>query len=826
MFSASSSMALEIAYVFVEQLFSDKAYPYFVPSEFSGMVKVGSRVLVSFGRGEKKKERLGFVKSVSERGDEAPVGEILDVFDDGNPALSPLLMRLAEWIADYYIAYPIEAILATLPAALRIRPKETVLLREFSLRAPDEKIVKTELRRAIMQVLEREKKLTVKQLERRVGSKHLRLALSELERIGLIEVKKTFVQKGKPKLKPLFFLQQELSQEKQTELLSSLNRSTKQRTLLEKIFLLGRPSFFAQEIGATRKALQPLVDKGILGMQIIETTAMFADGFVEAQKEIEYTDEQRLAISKVQEAILSNTFKTFLLHGITGSGKTWIYIEAIRKTLEQGRTAIVLVPEISLTPQTASRFRAYFGDKVRVLHSAMNDSEKFEAWQSLKHGKAQIALGARSAIFAPLERVGLIVVDEEHESTYKQHDTAPRYNARDVAIMRAKFENAVCLLGSATPSIESYYNATTGKYELLTLSKRADGATSPEIKLIWLSKAKKISPSISETLYFEIQKRLEKNEQVILFQNRRGYAGSVQCKSCGTIYMCPACQVTMVFHLKENHLRCHYCGRIEAAPKKCKTCGSEELLYTSSGTEKIEQELQRLFPNEKILRMDLDTTGKKGAHAKFLREFQEGKARILLGTQMVAKGLDFPNVTLVGAILADIGLSLPDFRASERLYALLLQVAGRAGRAQKKGEVYLQVLNLQNEVFRYVLQNDYVHFFEYEKSIRQLVGYPPFVRLTKIEFSGRAESEVARAAKVFSDLLTGVLNKEQFEVLGPVPAVIAKLKHNFRYQLLIKQKHGARLTKQIVRSVEYQFRQSVPKSLVEVDIDIDTQSML
>ena len=282
----------------------------------------------------------------------------------------------------------------------------------------------------------------------------------------------------------------------------------------------------------------------------------------------------------------------------------------------------------------------------------------------------------------------------------------------------------------------------------------------------------------------------------------------------------------MVFHLKENHLRCHYCGRTEDAPKTCKTCGSPELLYKSSGTEKIEQELQRLFPNEKILRMDLDTTGKKGSHAKFLREFQEGNARILLGTQMVAKGLDFPNVTLVGVILADIGLSLPDFRASERLYSLLLQVAGRAGRAQKKGDVYLQVLNFQNEVFRYVLQNDYTHFFEYEKNIRQMVGYPPFVRLTKIEFSGKSESEVSAGAKGFRELLEDVLNKEQFELLGPVPAVIAKLKHNFRYQLLIKQKHGARLAKQVVRTVEYQFRQRIPTSKVKVEIDVDTQSMM
>ncbi|MCS6988558.1 MAG: primosomal protein N' [Chloroherpetonaceae bacterium] len=819
-------MNVKVACVFVEQSFSDSSYPYRVPEEFAEMIRVGSRVLVAFGRGANKKERLGFVSSISERDDEAVIGEIHDVFDDGEPALSPVLMRLAEWIADYYVAYPIEAIYAALPAAMRIRPKETVTLCEFALQSPDEKIVKTELRRNIVQVLSREKSLTVKQLERRVGSKHLRLALSELRRIGLIEVKKTYVQKAKAKLKTAFVLQREFSEQEKIELLASLKRSPKQRAILEKIFALDRSKFFPEELGVAAASLKPLVEKGVLTSEKAEVKTIFSDGFIDPPKRIDYAEEQKVAIAKIHRALEAQAFQTFLLHGVTGSGKTWIYIEAMRKTLEMGKTAIALVPEISLTPQTASRFRAHFGDKVRVLHSAMSDAEKLEAWQSLKRGAAQIALGPRSAVFAPLENVGLIVVDEEHESTYKQFDVAPRYHARDVAVMRAKFEGAVCLLGSATPSLESYHNATTGKYELLTLSKRADGATPPDIKLIWLPKENKISPSISETLFFEIQKRLDRNEQVILFQNRRGYAGSVQCGGCGAIYVCPACHVTMVFHLKENHLRCHYCGRTEDAPKRCKTCGSSELLYKSGGTEKVEQELQRLFPNEKILRMDLDTTGSKGAHAKLLREFQEGKARILLGTQMVAKGLDFPNVTLVGAILADIGLSLPDFRAGERLYSLLSQVAGRAGRSQKKGEVYLQVINLQSDVFRYVLRNDYAHFFEYEAKERQMAGYPPFVRLAKFEFSGKAELEVSQAARTFRDLLEGALDKEKFELLGPAPAVIAKIKHRFRYQLLVKQKGGARLLKQTVRAVQRQFRQRVSSSAVKVDIDIDAQTIM
>lgn len=815
-----------VAHIFVEQSFSDRAYPYRVPEEFAEMIRVGSRVLVAFGRGEGKTERLGFVRSLSERASEVPMDEILDLFDEGEPALSPVLMRLAEWIADYYVAYPIEAICAALPAAMRIRPKEIVTLREFALQSPDEKIIKTELRRKIMQALSREKRLTLKQLERRVGSKHLRQALSELRRIGLIEVQKTYAQRGKAKLKTAFSLQRAFSPEEKDALLASLKRSPKQREILENIFALDRPKFFPEDVGATASLLKRLAEKGVLLMEQTEASPMFSDGFIEPPKRIDYVEEQRLAISAVHRALEAQAFKTFLLHGVTGSGKTWVYIEAIRKALELGKTAIALVPEISLTPQTASRFRAHFGDRVRVLHSAMSDAEKFEAWQSLKQGKAQIALGPRSAVFAPLDNVGLIVVDEEHESTYKQFDVSPRYHARDVAVMRAKFENAVCLLGSATPSIESYRNATTGKYELLSLPRRADGATPPDIKLIWLPKENKISPSISETLFFEIQKRLARNEQVILFQNRRGYAGSVQCNRCGAIYVCPACHVTMVFHLKENHLRCHYCGRTEDAPKRCKTCGSTELLYKSGGTEKVEQELRRLFPNETILRMDLDTTGSKGAHAKLLREFQEGKARILLGTQMVAKGLDFPNVTLVGAILADIGLSLPDFRAGERLYSLLSQVAGRAGRSQKKGEVYLQVINLQSDVFRYVLRNDYAHFFEYESRERQMAGYPPFVRLAKFEFSGKQELEVSRAAQLFRDLLEGALEKEKFELLGPAPAVIAKIKHRFRYQLLVKQKDGARLSKQAIRAVQREFRQRVSQSAVRVDIDIDAQSIM
>lgn len=792
------------------------------------MIQVGSRVLVEFGRrGAQKSERLGFVASRLTEAElpAPPIGEILDVFDNGEAALSPELMQLALWMSDYYISFPIEAIYAALPSAMRIRPKEVVSLRDFALQHPDEKIIKTELRRRIMQALHKEKKLTVAQLQRRLGSKQMRLALSELERVGLIEVKKTFARNAKPKLKTAYRLAKPYSELDCLELLQSLRRSKKQEEAFQKFIALGKLLAFADELGASAATLNALVEKGILASEKTPVAREFLESFSEQRKEIRLNDEQQVVARRLNEALEQGRFKTLLLYGVTGSGKTWMYIEAMRKALSLGKSVIALVPEISLTPQTASRFRSHFGNEVRVLHSAMSDGEKFDAWQSLKCGNAKIALGPRSAIFAPMPNLGLIIVDEEHEASYKQHDQSPRYNARDVAVMRARFENAVCLLGSATPSMESFQNAMTGKYELLTLTKRADGVSMPELKLIHISQAAKRTPSISETLYQEICKRLEKNEQVILFQNRRGYASSVQCENCGWIQMCGACSVPMVYHLQENHLRCHYCGKTIVLVSRCRRCGSEKLSFRSSGTERVERELQELFPNERILRMDLDTTSRKDAHAKILREFAEGKARILLGTQMVAKGLDFPNVTLVGALAADIGLSLPDFRAGERLYALLLQVAGRAGRAEKKGEVYLQVYNLQSDVFRLLLQQDYQRFFGYEVANRQQVAYPPFSRLVKIEFSGKRESDVAKAACEFSELLLPALDMTQFELLGPAPAVIAKLKGNFRYQLLLKQKGGARLTKQVYRSLQAQFRKRWGAQ-VRLDVDVDAQSIM
>ncbi|MDX2129903.1 MAG: primosomal protein N' [Chloroherpetonaceae bacterium] len=819
---------MKTAFVYLDQPYLEKPIRYRIPTHFNELIQVGSRVLVPFGKADKT--YLGFIRSIehSEQ-EETSLDEIIDVFDDGKSVFSPRMFELSEWISAYYINSPSESLGAMLPAALRIEPKETVRLKEFTLSSADESIVKTELRRKIVSELEKNRSLTIRQLEKKTGSKNLRRALSELERIGEIEIEKTHLQKGKPKTKSAYRITQTNSstptEVMMAEALKRFKRSKQKTAALEKLMSLEFTHYFPEQLNLKSALLRSLVKDGVLEEIKVELDRAFQEGFYESKKNFELSSIQREAVNRISNAIEKNEFRSILLHGVTGSGKTWVYIEAIRSALREGKSAIILVPEISLTPQTAARFRAEFGDLIRVLHSAMSDGEKYDAWENLRTGKASIALGPRSAIFAPLANLGLIIVDEEHEGSYKQDKPAPRYNGRDVALVRAKLEKAVCVLGSATPSIESFFNAEQSKYHYQELPTRADGAEMPELKLIWMPREKKLTPSISETLFNQIFERMKRNEQVILFQNRRGFVGSVSCYDCGHIHTCDACNVPLVYHRTQNQLQCHYCGAVKPMIRSCLRCKSENLLYKGSGTEKIETELASLFPSEKILRMDLDSTSKKGSHAKILSDFREGKSRLLLGTQMVAKGLDFPNVTLVGVLAADIGLALPDFRASERLYSLLTQVAGRAGRAEKRGEVYLQVFDLYNPVFKHFLENDYKSFYEAEKKLRSELRYPPFSRLVKVEFSGLVEQHVRTVAERFSYDLHAQNTDPRFEFLGPVPAVLEKLNNKFRYQLLIKQTDGARIQKESFKAVHRIYHERNPWK-VSIAIDVDVQSMM
>src|SRR5215218_1138977 len=496
------------------------------------------------------------------------------------------------------------------------------------------------------------------------------------------------------------------------------------------------------ELGYTYAVVNALVKKEVA--DIVEEERVrdpYAGVDVRAAVPLKPTPAQAGVIAKLVDASRSPRPGTFLLRGVTGSGKTLVYIELLREVVEkQGKTAIVLVPEIALTPQTVGRFKAVFGDRVAVLHSALSDGERYDEWRSLRSGEKRIVVGARSAIFAPLPDLGAIVVDEEHESSYKNGE-APRYHAREVAVVRAAIEGAVCLLGSATPSLESWANAQAGKYGLLELPERVQGQPMPPIRSVDLRAERKRqqqstgplqerSPVIlSDVLVDAVRERVARGEQTILLLNRRGYANFVQCRECGQVWQCPNCNVSLTFHRRRARLTCHYCLHEEASPTVCSACGSKDLSFRGVGTEQVERSVAESFPNARIARMDVDTTSGKWSHHEILGRVERGEVDILLGTQMIAKGLDFPNVTLVGVINADVGINLPDFRATERTFQLLTQVAGRAGRSVLEGEVVVQTSLPDHYAIRAALAHDYLGFVREELAGRINPAYPPTLRL-------------------------------------------------------------------------------------------------
>ncbi len=765
---------------------------------------------------------IGYVIKMAERPQPDRVGGVItDILNSGVPVLTPVTLQLSSWIADYYITRPIEAINAILPAPLKTKVNEVVELTDFQLMSSrNRKVVSTRLRKEILKLLQQSRKQTVKQLEKQLGKQNLYRTLIEMERGGLVTLKKDF-KPAKAKTRNAYRLKQPYS----ASLTEHLSRAPKQADAVKRLHELETSWGFPEQIGTTAAIARELVKKGLFEQIAVETQSGYSNSFAEPKKPIQrLSAAQQQALESLVSGFRKGEFSTYLLHGITGSGKTIVYIEFLKEVIAAGKTAIVLVPEISLTPQTASRFRQHFGDDIQILHSAMNNQEKYNAWQKLRTGKSNIALGARSTVFAPLENVGAIIVDEEHDTAYKQ-DRTPRYHGRDTAVMRAKLEGGLCVLGSATPSFESFYNAETGKYKLLELPDRVDNATMPSVKLIPMRENRKVSFSLSDVLYEEIRKRMERDEQVILLQNRRGFAGSLLCLDCGQIPTCSHCNIPMVYHAASSHLRCHYCGNAVVYKEKCTHCTSENILYKSSGTERIEEELRNLFPEEGILRMDVDTTGVKGAHAMILNDFHEKKARILLGTQMVAKGLDFPDVSLVGVLMADIGLNLPDFRAGERLFALLMQVAGRSGRSKIPGEVYLQTYNTDNEVFSFLLHGSYEQYYRHDLQARKTLRYPPFTKLVCVEFSSADENAAENAAGDFAESLRQNVTPDECLVLGPAPAGIARIRGRYRYQLLLKLP-GKKISAEFLKTLQYSLMSKYRKNNLSITIDVDPQSMM
>ncbi len=522
----------------------------------------------------------------------------------------------------------------------------------------------------------------------------------------------------------------------------------------------------------------------------------------------------------VKEVILDQN-DTYLLHGVTGSGKTEVYMELIDKVLNLGKTSILLVPEISLTPQMVNRFQKRFGKKIAAIHSGLSDGEKYDEWRRISRGEAKIVIGARSAIFVPLKNIGIIIIDEEHSDSYKQTDMNPRYNAKDIALIRSKYHNCPVILGSATPSLETFARAQKGVFKLLSLPNRINGKTLPLVTIIDMNKEmKKIKGHFSNKLLEEISKRIERKEQVILLLNRRGYSSFVSCKNCGFTFKCPNCDITLTYHKSSNTLRCHYCGYGEKNYEVCPKCHEKALSNLGVGTEKIEEELEKALPNSKILRMDYDTTSKKGMHEKIINAFKNHEYDILLGTQIVAKGLDFENVTLVGVINADTSLNIPDFRSSENTFSLLSQVSGRSGRSTKTGEVIIQTYNPNHYAILYTKNHDYIGFYKQEMMIRRALKYPPYYYLVNIKVSGKDEKEILNEALKIKRALER--NLENAIILGPSAASIFKLNNIYRYNLIIKYKKCDNLYKTLEKIVDH-YKSKVK---IKIDIDINPSQML
>ncbi|HID09904.1 MAG TPA: primosomal protein N' [Candidatus Latescibacteria bacterium] len=796
----------------------DRTFTYRVPEGWEA--RPGHRVLVPF-RG---KARTGFVVGAS---DEAPEGDTLPLLDllDSEPLLPSDLLDLTRWVGEYYLCSWGEAIKAAVPPGLFRESHREVCLKE----ADPETLAKTlepkaPLQARIVRALS-QGPVMLSRLVRNLGRDRVFASIYELARKGYVDV----VQKlegPRVRVVRLHTVRLKVPPEEVEDQIGELERrAPRQAECLKVLWERGgevRLSELEGKWRIGRDAVRRLEGKGLV--EVLEEEVV-RDPFAEVEGEpplrTPLTPHQEEALRTVEEALEGGFYRTVLLWGVTGSGKTRVYLEAIDKALELGKGAIVLVPEISLTPQTVRRFRGWFGDQVAVLHSGLSEGERYDAWRMLREGKRRIVIGARSAVFAPVPDLGLIVVDEEHETTYKQYDAAPRYHARDVAVMRMKMSGGVAVLGSATPSLESYYNAIEGKFHLVKLPERIMGRPLPEVRVVDMREEHKAGRwPFSDVLLQGIGERLGRGEKVILLQNRRGYAAFVQCPDCGHTFRCPHCQVTLTYHAAGRSVVCHYCGFRRSAPSLCPQCGGMHLRMRGVGTERVEEALKRAFPEAKVVRMDLDTTGRKGAHWRLLDRFG-GEGDVLLGTQMVAKGLDYPEVTLVGVVSADVALSLPDFRAGEHTFQLLAQVAGRTGRGDIPGKVVIQTYSPDDRAIRFARKHDFEGYAVEELRDREALGYPPFRRLILVCFRGRKEGQVQEVARGYGEALRGW---EGVEVLGPVEAPLGRLRGYFRWHLLLKGDHRA-----IHRAwveVDRKLRPEARRKEVLVAPDVDPVGML
>ena len=807
-------------------------FTYSIPVEFEDLAKVGVRAVAPFG----KRILTGFiVKILKKTSVQEQIKPLADILDE-KPIYSLNDLKFYEWLAEYYICSLGEALRLGVPYGLEIESKRKILIHKPACKKLITKEINSNsLKAKILNILSERDEMNFSYLQKLIGKKNIYSVLKSLENAGAVTLLDE-IEDAKVKIKTANFVKLAKPLGEIYGFLPELEqRSPKQLKMLLEIISNKKKEISLAELlrktDASRASVDSLQAKGLVLVIEKEVDRKYSEIYNEELVDFTLTGKQLAAIDEIKAVIIQKRFKPFLLHGITGSGKTQVYIELIKEVLNQKKTALFLVPEISLTPQITSRLLNNFGDNVSVIHSRMSLGERYDSWRRILKGRSQVVIGARSALFAPLKNIGIVIVDEEHDQSYKQTDMIPKYNARDSAVVLASFNNCPVILGSATPSFESMYNAETGKYRLLELPERVDNAKLPKILLVNVAierKNKKMENVLSKILIDKIQNRLSKKEGVIILQNRRGFSTQIFCEDCNEVETCPNCSVPMVYHISKNYIQCHYCGFIRDVPNACTHCGSVNIKYYGTGTERVEDEMEFYFPGAVIKRVDSDSIGRKSSLSKTLLEFSKGEIDILVGTQMVSKGLDFSRVTLVGVISAETSLWLPDFRADERTFQLLTQVSGRAGRSNIEGEVIIQTQNEKTFTLQKVLQNDYLGFYKKEIEIRLLKGYPPFTRICLVETKDPDENKSKGAINDFYQEL--VPYRKWLNISLPTTALIARLKGNYRFNILIKSPRdsdpGGAILRKAVLNAFVDFNRKSRYRDVKLIYDIDPQSII
>ena len=807
-----------------------KTFVYQVSEREAAFLEKGMRVAVPFG---KSKIYTALVYAIHQNAPTAYKAKEIDQILDHAPVVTEVQLRFWEWIASYYMCSLGEVFKAAIPAALLLE-SETIILpnKDFEWKGED---FFSDEESLVYEALQYQTSLKIQEVSDIIDRKNVLHILKALIDKQVIQLKEEVYESYKPKLLRYVKLHEDYTSDAALSiLLEGLSRAKKQREVVLKLFSMEavtKKPILVKELETQSQVssavVKSLIDKGVLEEYHLQADRVQYDG-QETVASKALNEFQSKALMELKEQFESKD--VVLLHGVTSSGKTEVYVKLIEQVIAQGKQVLYLLPEIALTTQLIKRLQQYFGDMVSVYHSKYSNNERVEAWNHILkgNGKAQIVLGARSAVLLPFSDLGLIVVDEEHEQSFKQFDPAPRYHARDAAVVLGKLHKANVLLGTATPSIETYYNTQKDKYGLVEINRRYAGVLMPDIELTDIKekhRKKRMNGHFSDRLIEAMQEALDLGEQIILFQNRRGYAPILECQTCGNSPQCPNCDVSLTYHHYRDQLRCHYCGHAMAMQQSCLACGSSELSTKGFGTEQIAHELADIFPKAKVGRMDSDTTRGKYSYEKILTSFERLEIDILVGTQMVTKGLDFRKVSLVGVMNADNLLNFPDFRAHERSFQLIQQVSGRAGRTQKRGKVIIQTYNPYHQILQQASVNDFQQMYKDQINERYQFKYPPFIRIIKLVFRHRDYSKVNEASEWYSQALKTVFKGSGTQVLGPVFPAVARIRNEYLKNIIIKipAQQSLKKTKQVILKIDKSFQAIPAYRSVRIIYNVDAQ---